>query len=313
MVKFLQTLIGLVFFGTSLFVLIIKNHPSDYLLSIEQEVAYPPSCYIDYLTSKQGNEFWQHHFKENFTALHEVFLENQIQLLTEEKRTIEFTIPTSKGFELIEKWSFDQEKNTTKVSYTYSAAFSVKLYLFFNSIFHRTIKDLAESRLAASIVAIEKQFGQHRWEYLGEQPQALSYYIAIEGSSDWSSLSKNIAVAQSNLIAFAQKNEIVTLGDAFVLYPLIKDRNVFWRAAIKTDRYYNTNSETIKCRRYKGGNSIVLVHFGDFTYLKDSWLVLNDSLQAKQQSYPAIQIETVSKKDTSNPLKWETTLILPIQ
>ena len=90
-------------------------------------------------------------------------------------------------------------------------------------------------------------------------------------------------------------------------------QNVYWRAALKTDRYFNTNSDIIKCLRYEGGNSIALTHFGDLTYLKESWLILKDSLKTKLQSYSAIQIEKINKEDTCNPLKWETVLIIPIQ
>ena len=313
MVKFLQTLFGLLFFGFSLFILIIKNHPKDYLISIEQEMAYPLQSHIDYLSSQQGNEFWQKNFKKDYTGLDKVFFEKQIQLLPKKLPSIEYIIPTSKGFNILEKWSFDQRRNTVKLSYTYSVNFVEKLYLFFNSTFFSRIKSLVESRLATSLLAIKQQFTQHRWEYLGEQSQAFTYYITIEGSSDWSMLSNDLAVAQKGLIVFAKEKKLTTLEDPFVFYPSIRAQNVYWRAALKTDRYYNTNSDIIKCLRYEGGNSIALTHFGDLTYLKESWLILKDSLKTKLQSYSAIQIEKINKEDTRNPLKWETVLIIPIQ
>ena len=110
-----------------------------------------------------------------------------------------------------------------------------------------------------------------------------------------------------------QTKNISSLGETFILYPVLSDAVVRWRAAIEVDRFYRTNRSDIRCRRYKGGKVLQLSHQGTNDYLKDSWNILQDSLVNKIQAYPAIQ--AISKENDSivNPLNWTTQLYMPIQ
>ena len=311
MLKLLQTLLGVIFFGFCLFILVIKNHPSDYHFSIEQEIDYPVISYLEYLYSRQGRMYWkQNNDQKNFERFDDLFFEQQIRLIKKGAQIVEFSIPTKAGFKLYEKWLFTPEKKTIQLHYKFKLNFKEKFFLFFDATFIDQLRELASSRLNATLYTVEQQFRTHRWEYMGEQLQDLTYYIASEGKSSWQNLSSDVKTAQADLLTFAKENKLITVGDPWVLYPILNNDNVFWRAALKTDRFYSTNSTSIKCRRYKGGKSIALTHFGDSTYLKDSWQVLLDSLQGNLQAYPAIQL---NQQSAENPLKWETQLILPIQ
>ncbi len=314
MLKLLQNFFGVLFFGLCLFVLVIKNHPTDFHFSIEQEIDYPASSYIAYLNSKQGTEYWEQINNQNdFKTFGIRFNLKQVRLVTMENQTIVYAIPSNLGFNLYEKWLFSPEKKRVELVYTYTLNFREKVYLFFDTTFFDELKTLISPRLNATLAEIEQQFLEHRWEYHGEKNQDQTYYIASEGKGLWSNISKDIKAAQLKLMRFAAENNITTLGQPWVLFPIINNQNIHWRAALKTDQFYKTNNDTIRCRRYKGGKSITLTHFGDATFLSESWQVLFDSLQGKTQAYPAIQLNTLNEEDTENPLLWETTLILPIQ
>lgn len=314
MLKLLQNFLGFIFFGVCLFILLVKNHPTDYYFSIEQEIDYPASSYIAYLASKQGIDYWKQNNDQNDSKkFEELFNQKQIHLDTIDKQTITYTIPTNLGFNLYEKWLFKPEKNSVQLFFTYTLSFKEKFYLLFDPSFFDQLNNLISSRLNATLYTIEEQYLAHRWEYHGEKTQDQTYYIATEGESLWSNLSKDIKAAQTKLLRFAVENNITTLGQPWVLFPILNNQNIRWRAALKTDRFYNSTIDTIICRRYKGGKSITLTHFGDATFLRKSWQVLIDSLQGRTQAYPAIQLNTKDMKDTENPLQWETTLILPIQ
>ncbi|MGB2405130.1 MAG: hypothetical protein ACPIA1_07280 [Flavobacteriaceae bacterium] len=308
MLKLFRTFLGLLFFVFFIGVLVVKNQPNTYELILRQHIDHPSSSYIDYLKSIEGENFWTHMQDKN----HWLKVE-QISMLRADKENIERLIPSTEGFALSENWVLSDKDQTLELYYNYEVDFLTKAFFLFNPSFFSELRQLAHHRINNVISDIDTRYQSHQWKYQGKTTYPSFYYLAMEGEASWISLKAHTIEAQLKLVDFARENNIRTIGTPFVVYPLLLNKRIKWRAALQVEQYYDVKTSDIQCRRFRGGEALVLNHIGDERFLKKSWGILLDSLQNRRQAYPAFQKETSPHQYIQNPLQWETTLILPIQ
>ena len=200
-----------------------------------------------------------------------------------------------------------------KLFYNYTLAFKDQLKLLSNPEYNNLLRSIIIKRLENMLEVIESQYQQHRWQFKGETTLPLTYYLALEGNSPWNTIKEDTELAFKKIHDFAKTADISSLGKTFILYPVLSDAVVRWRAAIEVDRFYRTNRRDIGGRRYKGGKALQLTHQGTNDFLKDSWEILQDSLVSRIQAYPAIQVISKQNDSIVNPLSWNTQLYMPIQ
>lgn len=312
MIDILKTLLGFLFFSLLFGVLMVKHQPNAYEVSLHKEVPYPVISYSNELN-------------KNLTRTYRE-LGNQIQLpllkdwiVTEIPRNdelksdnISLLLNTDKYFSIDERWIFSNPPTTIELNYSYQVDFLSKMYLLFNPNFFREIKTLCLHRMAQLEKSIEDQYQQHRYRYVGEVEQPPTYYIMIEGESNWDNLTSKIHQGHQEVLLFMKNKNIPVTKLPFIVYPSIREDLIRWRAAVPTDQYYQTLDDKIKCRRYKGGKNLALIHKGTPTHLNKSWEVLMDSLDNKTQSYPAIQYNIAKQPTEDDPLDRENLLLIPI-
>ena len=311
MVNFLKTLVGLLFFCLLFGMLITKHQASSYEISFLKEVPYPSLSY-------------SHHLNKNLTSSFRE-LRNQIPtpllkdwIVTEiprndESKSSKFSLllNTNKYFSINEQWLISDSPATIALTYSYQVDFLSKLYLLFNPNFFLEIKTLCLQRMAQLDKSIRDLYQQHRYTYVGEVEQPPTYYIMTEGESNWDNLSFDIHQGQQRVLSLMENKNIPITELPFIVYPKISENAIRWRAAVPTDRYYKTSDDKIKCRLYKGGKNLALIHTGTPDYLNKSWKILMDSLKNNTQSYPAIQYNKEEQTE-GDPLYRETLLLLPI-
>lgn len=293
MLNLLRTLFGFVFFIIVFGVALIKNGPKKYEVTFSLPIAHPIESYRDHIKST---------VIANENA--EAFPLNQDTLFA-------LNFPKTNGVKLKESWINTAESRTLAIHQEYQFDFSRQVFFFRDPESMDRLRDQAIERLQETRDAVDKRFLAHRWNYNGTVDLPRIYYLAIEGRNEWNEVDDATSKAFEQLESFAHDNDLPLQEKRFIVYPLIEETTVQWRAAIEVDRYYRTNDKMIRCRRFKGGKSLELIHQGPLTYLNKSWKVLSDSLGNKTQAYPGIQYLT-NKKVSINPLNWSTSLYLPI-
>ena len=303
MLSLLRTFIGTLFFLCCFGIVLLKNSAKDYRLEFSQNTNLPWATLVDVLEQESTN-----------TENEEIsfFLSSLRPLVNKEQNIKRFLIPTAHFFDLIEEWQWKQQDSLLQLTYTYELSFLSKLFSF-NQKLNDTVRTFGQSRFEAIQSKANSLLHEHHWEFNGEESFPLTYYLAIEGESSWKELNSAIKNGQEDLKAFAHNNEIPVLENTFVLFPDINDEKIRWRAAIEVERYYRTNNSSIRCRRYKGGKTLVLTHKGTAEHLPKSWSILQDSLSAHKQNYPLIQKDERTIQDSENPLEWTTKLYAPIE
>lgn len=212
-------------------------------------------------------------------------------------------------------YKLDTLKKTIALNVKGEKNMLMKLYGLLNPNLQNESKRKLSLFLKEELHAIEKQYDQHRISWKGIQRSAPIYYLALEKKWDIIPNDTIIAAAQSELLAFAEKRQIPPEGEPFTVYPLSSRGEKVWRFALPVGRYYNTQSKTIRCRRYKGGKYISLIHYGTAKGLEKSWQQLQDSLNINGYTlgYPPMERYPRNRKNESNPYKWETELILAVK
>ena len=309
MLKLIQSFFGLLFFCFVFGVLWVKNLPSYYSFEIGKEMPYPLISYverIDQINTAAGGK------NIIYPALTPWINENEIALFNKTNDSIVYTLPTQLYFTLDETWRFDFTTNQMKVRYSFSPIFYSKLLLVINPDFFDAVRKTLSKKLQTIDHGVKTDYLSHRWEYLGENDFPMTYYLALEGESNWQNAAKSYQAGQQKLLEFARNRALKVIGDPFVLYPRISPNGVRWRAAVAVDKYYLIDNLPIKCRRFRGGKVLQMTHKGPLTMISNSWQILLDSLGNNQQAYPAIQQPLGTANASSNPLNWETILSLPI-
>ena len=304
MLNLLRSFFGVLFFIGCFGIVMIKNTPNKYNLIISQQSNLIWASLADELQKGE----WK--FEEKNPV---VFADQMNQLKTTAPKTIIFKLPTPYSFDLKEIWKWNESKKIITVNYQYELNFLSKLYFTINPELNKKIKDFGEARLLKTLEKIQSKFNQHRSEYLGEMPLPMTYYLAIEGKSPWKDLEAAVFLGHEKIKTFGTQNNIPLQEKSFIVYPSLGEEVVQWRAAIAVDQFYKTNSAEIRCRRYKGGNTLALLHKGPDNFLRNSWNRIKDSLNNRQQNYPFIQQSIKNIDQTKNPLNWETILYIPIQ
>lgn len=309
MLKLIQSFFSLLFFCFIFGVLWVKNLPSHYTFTIEKEVSYPLISYAEHLNQNQTVADTNTHFQSS--VLHWI-KSSEVQLLRRENDFLIYDLPTQLYFSLQETWRFDTQKNILKSQYSFSPSFVSKALLVFNPDFIDAVKENLYHKLQWIEQSVHNEFVSHRLDYLGENDFPTTYYLAVEGESSWQNAEVSYQTGQEQLLKFAQNQKIKTTGKPFVLFPKMTASSIQWRAALAVDRYYSFEDAAIRCRRFRGGKVLQLIHKGPLTMISESWKILFDSLQNNQQAYPVFQQSLISANDSSNPLNWETLLSLPI-
>lgn len=313
MLNFIRTILGVIFFSLVFGLVILKNTPKNHSLSIEQQISLPTISYIDYLQSAKAKEEWiAEAFPQGELAEAKIEIE-EITSFNRSKHEFGFSIPTNKNFTLEERWIFSPKQQKVRVEYHYTIDFRGQIFHLRQPYFKDSLRSVALKRLSKAEQKITNLYQQHRYIYKGETTLPLTYYLALEGNSRWDKIAQETATAFETIKDFAKNKSIPIQKESFLVYPLLGDSIVRWRAAIKVDRYYSTNSAVIKCRRFKGSKTLQLEHQGPNNFLKESWDLLRDSLKGKTQSYPLIQEINRANDSISNPLNWSTQLYIPIQ
>jgi len=303
MLSLLRTFIGTLFFLCCFGIVLLKNSPKDYRLEFSQNTNLPWATLVDVLEQESTN-----------TENEEIsfFLSSLRPLANKEQSIKRFLIPTAHFFDLIEEWQWQQQDSLLQLTYTYELSFLSKLFSF-NQKLNDTVRTFGQSRFEGIQSKANSLLHEHHWEYNGETTLPLTYYLAIEGESTWEELNSAVNKGIEVIKTFAKKNAIELLEDEFVLYPIIKENKIRWRAAVTVERYIRTNNSTIRCRRYKGGKALVLTHMGTAEHLSKSWSILQDSLLLYKQNYPLIQKNGRTIQQSTNPLDWTTKLYAPIE
>lgn len=312
MLKLFQSFLGLLFFCFLIIVLWIKSQPSYYHINLEQSLAYPKVSYQEYLESKAGGAFWTMR-SDSIRHLAKWIADENIQRMNADKNSITFELNSKLYFKIFETWTFSEDQQTLSLSYSFKVPFLSKAFLFRDKHFLPAMRKNMFARYKHLNKIIEDRYAAHNWEYTGVTEYPLTYYLAIEGQSNWQNLSEEYHKGHEKLRSYAKENAIPTQDFPFVVFPQLQNKKVQWRAALAVDKFYNTQEDSIKCKRYKGGKVLQLIHKGPLNQLQKSWNILFDSLQLNTQAYPAFQKKYVSDSDTHNPLNWETILYLPIQ
>lgn len=190
----------------------------------------------------------------------------------------------------------------------------LRLYWMFNTAKVNKTQRSFPKLLKEKLNRAEEKFNTHRTQWKGIQFSDPIYYLALEKSWDTIPDQKTVALAHQELKAFALERQIPALGEVFTVYPFTTEKKI-WRFALPVRRYYATKSKTIRCRRYRGGNSIRLTHKGTSNNLDKSWSQLQDSLAQRGYTlaYPPMERYPINRKNENNPYKWETELILAIK
>ena len=312
MVNLIRTILGVLFFFLVFGVVLIKNKPKVFEIVLEQSIDYPVINYIDYLQSSPAQQQTKALLSKN-EAFRASFMAKKIEWSQKNLNELKFIFSGEEDLTLEEQWSFFPEEKRVQLQYNYTLGFKEQLKLLRFPQFNDLLQSIIIERLENTRQIIAAQYQQHRWQYRGETTLPLTYYLALEGNSPWSTLEQDTKLALEKIGDFAHTKDIFSLGRTFIVYPDLSDTIVRWRAAIEVDRFYRTNRRDIRCRRYKGGKVLQLTHQGTNKYLKNSWEILQDSLARKIQAYPAIQVVTKENDSIANPLNWTTQLYIPIQ
>lgn len=312
MFNLIRTILGVLFFILVLGVVLIKNKPKEFEIVLEHAIDYPIVNYIDYLQSSPARQ-WIYTLLSKKEAFYAPSMTKKMEWSQKSQHELKFIFPGEEDFTLEEQWVFSPEKKSVQLLYNYTLGIRDQFKFLRNPQFNDSLRSILIKRFKNTQQAIAEQYQQHRWQYNGETTLPLTYYLALEGNSPWNTIKEDTELAFKKIHDFAKTADISSLGKTFILYPVLSDAVVRWRAAIEVDRFYRTNRRDISCRRYKGGKALQLTHQGTNDFLKDSWEILQDSLVSRIQAYPAIQV--ISKKNDSivNPLGWTTRLYMPIQ
>lgn len=212
------------------------------------------------------------------------------------------------------KFQLDTLQNTLTLSIEGEKNILLKLYWILNAKQISKIQRDLPMTVKEELLQVEKKFYEHRTRWNGVQSSAPIYYIALEKS--WDSLPSTAMIidAHQELNDFASQRQIIAQGEVFTVYPISSGRKI-WRFALPVDRYYRTQSKTVQCRRFRGGNYMSVSHLGPKNTLNKTWQQLQDSLTQTKYTlaYPPIERYPVHRENESNPYKWETELILAIK
>ena len=313
MLDFIKTILGFILFSFVFGLVMIKNGPKNHVLIIEQNLSNPAISYIDYLKSTKTKEEWiSEAFPQGELAQAKIATE-KITPFNRSADEFGFSIPTDKNFSIEERWVFSPKKQKVTLKYRYTVDFKGQIFHLRQPYFKDSLRSVAIKRLSKTKQRITNLYQQHRYTYKGETTLPLTYYLALEGNSPWNKVLQTTTTAFETIKEFAKNKNIPIQKESFLVYPSLGDSIIRWRAAIKIDRYYKTNSAVIKCRRFKGSKTLQLEHQGPNNFLKESWNLLRDSLKGKIQSYPLIQEINTANDSISNPLNWSTQLYIPIQ
>ena len=312
MFNLIRTILGVLFFILVLGVVLIKNKPKEFEIVLEHAIDYPIVNYIDYLQSSPARQ-WIYTLLSKKEAFYAPSMTKKMEWSQKSQHELKFIFPGEEDFTLEEQWVFSPEKKSVQLLYNYTLGIKDQFKFLRNPQFNDYLRSILIKRFKNTQQAIAEQYQQHRWQYNGETTLPLTYYLALEGNSPWNTIKEDTELAFKKIHDFAKIADISSLGKTFILYPVLSDSVVRWRAAIEVDRFYRTNRRDIRCRRYKGGKALQLTHQGTNDFLKDSWEILQDSLVSRIQAYPAIQVISKQNDSIVNPLSWTTRLYTPIQ
>ena len=303
MLSLLRTFIGTLFFFCCFGVVLLKNSPQDYRLAFNQNTNIPWATVKGVLSLDD--------IREKYNEAN--FINGTIRTLPSQDLTVKrYLIPTVFYFDLIEEWEWNEKESVLQLTYSYTFNFLSRLSSL-NVEPKKVIRTYGQSRFESIQKKAHTLLHKHRWEYNGEETLPLTYYLAIEGENTWEELNSSVKKGQEAIKLFAKKKAIELLKDEFVLYPSINEKKIRWRAAIAVERYFRTNNNTIRCRRFKGGKVLVFTHKGTEEHLSKSWSILLDSLVPYKQNYPLIQKHERTAQNSENPLEWTTKLYAPIE
>lgn len=312
MFNLVRTILGVLFFTFTFGIVLIKNHPAKFEFFYEQPLKHKSISYTDYLKSSKAKESWR---KNILAKSHLIYsTPNNLELKVAQKSVneLDFIFSLDNNITLKETWLFSPNEKLVQIRHVFDVDFLGKLLLLRYPQFTDSIRYSLLQRLNDTQEKITALYQQHQWHYQGETTLPETYYLAIEGRNAWKDLNKNTQLAFQKIRAFASSENISTTHENFIVYPAMNDSIVQWRASVEVDRFYRTKAKEIKCRRFKGGKALLLVHQGTEKLLKDSWKILKDSLGNKTQTYPLIQMVNKKNDSITNPLLWTTQLYLPI-
>ena len=267
---------------------------------------------MDYLQSSPARQ-WIFTLLSKKEAFYAPSMTKKMEWSQKSQHELKFIFPGEEDFTLEEQWVFSPEKKSVQLLYNYTLGFRDQFKFLRNPQFNDSLRSILIKRFKNTQQAIAEQYQQHRWQYNGETTLPLTYYLALEGNSPWNTIKEDTELAFKKIHDFAKTADISSLGKTFILYPVLSEAVVLWRAAIEVDRFYRTNRRDIRCGRYKGGKALELTHQGTDDFLKDSWEILQDSLVSRIQAYPAIQVISEQNYSIVDPLSWTTQLYMPIQ
>lgn len=294
MINLLRTLFGIIFFGLIFGLAIIKNGPKTLEIKFSLPRPYPIQSYKDIIKT--------------------TVIPNKTVAFSIPQQDTLFAInfPIKNGLKLKEYWIDSQENKLLALHHSYQIDFSGQLFFFNQARLIDRLRSKLIDRLERTMDTVEQLYSTHRWDYKGITELPSTFYLSIEGDSDWESLEASTLKGFEQIKTLARDNDIPLQDNRFIIYPRLEESSVRWRAAIEVDRYYRTTNELIRCRRFRGGKSLELVHQGPFDFLKESWKILRDSLGTTMQAYPAMQLVNSNRNHYTNPLDWRTSLYLPI-
>lgn len=310
MVKLIQSILSLLFFCFLFGLLWVKRQPNRYCFTLEKKFDYPMIAYAERLNQRYAVS---NSTPQSFSKLTNWIKKEDIQRLSKGVDSVVYKLPTQLNFSLFETWRFTSTQNQVTLEYSFSPSLYSKLLLLWNSEFVEVVREALTHRQEAIEKEIENEFNTHRWNYVGEKDFPMTYYLAIEGESQWQEAVNSYQAGQKQLLKFASQEKMKTINKPFVVFPQIRAEGVRWRAALAVDRFYPIEQSNIKCRRFLGGKVLQLIHKGPMQKLSNSWELLLDSLKPNQQAYPAIQQALIDATTTANPLNWKTVLSIPIK
>lgn len=190
----------------------------------------------------------------------------------------------------------------------------LRVFWMFNGFKIKESRRKLSAFLKQKLTKAELKFNEHRIQWEGIQVSDPIYYLALEKSWDTIPDQKTLLLAHKELLDFARNKQIPAQGNIFTVYPYSSKKKI-WRFAYPVNRYYSTGSNTIKCRRFKGGTYLSITHKGTNKHIEKSWQQLQDSLTKGGYSlaYPPIERYPINSVNEFNPFKWETELILAVK
>ncbi|MDA8699117.1 SRPBCC family protein [Flavobacteriaceae bacterium] len=326
---YIRFIIGVLFFIFLIFLLHIKNIPSEFKIKRTITTSIPAETLYKYIHDFEQWPEWNPWIQED-PEMKLTFDKTNSELPSykwygKEGSGSVKTITTDYPHQIKQvmlfdgfnpaniSWYIKEDSNTLQWTMEGEMDFAMKIFTLMSGSMDSMIGPYYERGLKNINQILSNKLNEYRFKLIENESLQKQFYLNKTYFSKPDKIDSIRTADSKILLEYARENKLQTDGILFTLTPRLDSIAVTWKLALPIKEYHKSTNPFIKCRLMRERKSLSGIHYGPKDKIETSWNTLYkkiDEINPKLQYY---QITRYIKDATfdKDPLSWETELILP--